>query len=48
MKMSLKRRCQGNSRHYFDSDFDDALPENLEPKDVCLLTPFNRHKDRLR
>ena len=32
----------------FGSDFDGALPESLERKDVCLLTPFNRHKDRLR
>lgn len=32
----------------FDSAFDGALPDSLERKDVCLLTPFNRHKDRLR
>ena len=33
----------------FSSDFDCALPgKGLQRKDVCVLTPYNRHKDRLR
>lgn len=33
------------------SEFDGALPKNagkVEEKDICILTPYNRHKDRLR
>jgi len=32
------------------STFEGVLPDgiSLTPKDVCILTPFNRHKDRLR
>ena len=33
----------------FSIAFDDVLPgETIERKDVCILSPFNRHKDRLR
>ena len=35
----------------FSSDIEDALPlgdEGLTSNDVCILTPYNRHKDRLR
>jgi hypothetical protein len=35
----------------FSSDIEDALPlgdGGLTSNDVCILTPYNRHKDRLR
>ena len=33
----------------FSANFDDTLPgSDLTHKDVCILTPYNRHKDRLR
>jgi hypothetical protein len=34
----------------FSSDFNNGkvLPERVGKKDVCILTPFNSHKDRLR
>jgi hypothetical protein len=30
------------------SDFDGVLPDSVTKKDICILSPFNRHKDRLR
>ena len=33
------------------ADFHGTLPDSvgqLTTKDICILTPFNRHKDRLR
>jgi len=44
--------CKSIFDFIFSSEFEGVIPElggeGLGADDVCILTPFNRHKDRLR
>lgn len=45
--MIVKLLCD----YLLSSEFNRVLPEGVDditPQDICILTPYNRHKDRLR